>query len=172
MDITKFCAEEDGRYPISKPWIHDGWKYATDGRIIVRQWTDEPDSDHETYDEIKAFFDGPLTDARQDAEVIPTHDGSGTDQYDPACMLDGRAVEEACSKWGKCVAQNDGECKNLKTWRLLDNIKFAGMLWGGRYIKLLNDELPGARYTIIDSTRMHFFLGKVEGVLAAMHDKH
>ena len=35
-EITGFCADEDGRYRISKPWVKDGWRYATDGRVAVR----------------------------------------------------------------------------------------------------------------------------------------
>ena len=43
-DITAFCAEEDGRYPMTKPWIQDGWLYATDACIAVRVPSKEPDT--------------------------------------------------------------------------------------------------------------------------------
>lgn len=36
--------KENVRYAIAHPWVSGGYRYATDGRIIVRQRTDEPDS--------------------------------------------------------------------------------------------------------------------------------
>jgi len=42
------CAKEDSRYAMQSPWIAGGYRYATDGRIIVREATTEPDTSHET----------------------------------------------------------------------------------------------------------------------------
>lgn len=35
-DLTPFCADERGRYAIDRPWVNSGWRYATDGRLVVR----------------------------------------------------------------------------------------------------------------------------------------
>lgn len=34
--LMKFCGDKDGRYTLSVPWQHDGYTYATDGRVCVR----------------------------------------------------------------------------------------------------------------------------------------
>jgi hypothetical protein len=35
MELTPFCACADGRYVISAPWVKDGIRYATDGKLLV-----------------------------------------------------------------------------------------------------------------------------------------
>lgn len=37
-------ADEDGRYTLTEPWIRQGFIYATDGRIAVRQPITQPDT--------------------------------------------------------------------------------------------------------------------------------
>lgn len=36
INLTKFCADEEGRYAITDPWQYEKHVYATDGRIAVR----------------------------------------------------------------------------------------------------------------------------------------
>ena len=36
-DISWFCDTEDSRYALTTPWVKDGWQYATNGHIAVRQ---------------------------------------------------------------------------------------------------------------------------------------
>jgi hypothetical protein len=36
IDFTPFCDATPCRYDLSTPWTHDGWTYATDGRICIR----------------------------------------------------------------------------------------------------------------------------------------
>lgn len=46
IDLKPFCAEHSCRYRITEPFVRDGWRYATDGAIVVRvPCPGEPDSD-------------------------------------------------------------------------------------------------------------------------------
>lgn len=37
MDLLlRFCGDKESRYALTAPWIRDGWRYATDGRLCVR----------------------------------------------------------------------------------------------------------------------------------------
>lgn len=166
MDITKFCSEEDGRYGLSKPWVKDGWKYATDGRIAVREPTDEPDSNRPMYAELAGLFAGRC-DVPDDAPAVPTHDGKGTDWEEPACCVS-EYPPNSCKQWGKCKvgSEFDGTCTNTVKGRTFGPIHCAGKKWQGQYIKLLNDELPSARYTVNAKGYMVFRAGDVEGLLA------
>lgn len=47
-DLTPFCSPDKttyDHYVLDSPWIHNGWQYATDGRICVRQPTLQPTID-------------------------------------------------------------------------------------------------------------------------------
>lgn len=41
--FNDFCAKEDGRYKLTQPWVKGGYRYATDGRSIVREATTDAD---------------------------------------------------------------------------------------------------------------------------------
>ena len=50
IDLTPFCSSDhsvsqSNRYFLSIPWIKDGYQWASDGVIIVRVRTDQPDSE-------------------------------------------------------------------------------------------------------------------------------
>ncbi len=168
MDITKFCAEEDGRYGLSRPWSKDGWRYATDGRIVVRVPTDEPDSERAMCAELLPLFAGrALTEDREHWQLVPTHDGKGKDWEEPACC-GADDPPKACKRWGKCSYSEDGKCTNTVKGRTFGPIHCAGKKWQGQYIKLLNDEMPDARYTVNAKGYMVFRAGDVEGLLAPM----
>jgi hypothetical protein len=42
--FAECCAGEDSRYAIREPWVAGGFRYATDGRIVIRQKTGDPDT--------------------------------------------------------------------------------------------------------------------------------
>ena len=56
IDLKKFCGEANRKYDFTKPFVIDGYKYATDGRIGVRVKCDEPDTE-EVLPKIKHLFD-------------------------------------------------------------------------------------------------------------------
>lgn len=49
IELQTFCSEDDCRESIMTPFVRNGWKYATDGRIMVRVKTDEPDDSNEPH---------------------------------------------------------------------------------------------------------------------------
>jgi len=44
VDWLAFCDKESTRYALDAPWVKDGWKFATDSRVMVAVPTGEPDS--------------------------------------------------------------------------------------------------------------------------------
>jgi len=50
------CAQKKSIYDIDKPFVQNGFAYATNAKIIVRQKTDAPDSDGKLPD-VNALFD-------------------------------------------------------------------------------------------------------------------
>lgn len=43
--LKLFCGREDTKYTFTRPFNKGQWRYATDGRICVRAWTDAPDDE-------------------------------------------------------------------------------------------------------------------------------
>lgn len=44
MNLTLFCSADPKLPALTTPHVHHGWKYATDGRVVVRMPTNEPDT--------------------------------------------------------------------------------------------------------------------------------
>ena len=44
IDWLAFCDKESTRYALDAPWVKDGWKFATDSRVMIAVPTGEPDS--------------------------------------------------------------------------------------------------------------------------------
>ena len=172
MDITKFCSDAEpynGRFPITRPWIKGGWRYATDVRIAVREKTDEPDG-APGYPEVEALF-AAVSPGVENLAVLPTHDGTGTDWEEPACELIEDPTTKTCKHWGNCPATHDGECTNRVKGRTPADQRFAGKKWGGKYIELINSELPGAYYAVTPNGWMRFVCGDIEGMLAPLKER-
>lgn len=81
-DITPFCAEEAGRFLIERPWVKDGWRYATDGCVCVRvPAPGEPDTPSPLESGPRLFEADECFGAQYDFEAdrctepFPTHDG-------------------------------------------------------------------------------------------------
>lgn len=166
MDIKKFCADADGRFPLSKPWVKDGWRYATDGRIAVREPTDEPDSPWAFYDVGAVFAVRPLAKEKAMA-VIPAHDGKVENWERPACVV-AENPPESCGRYGDCSYSEDEECTNTVKGRTHANQCFGGKSWSGGQIALVNEQLPGALYTVTRNGWMRFVCGNIEGMMAPM----
>ncbi len=44
IDLTPFCDSNISRFDLSRPFVRDGWLYATDGRILIRIPSSRPDT--------------------------------------------------------------------------------------------------------------------------------
>ena len=85
FDLSPFCeseSEESGRYSLKSPWIEDGWQYATDSRIGVRQPTaDSPANDDTKHPEAAWLFEN----FPRCTDKWPHHDGTTVSQQCPTC---------------------------------------------------------------------------------------
>ena len=171
MDITRFCAEVEPprhRYPITTPWVKDGWRYATDQRITVREMTSAPD-DRPGYPDCEALFVAHPGGYRlKKFAEVPTHDGTGTKWREPACEQVLEPTTKDCKHVGSCEATWEGECTNLVRGVRPGSRAIQGYMFGGPYLVLINKELPGARYFLDSKGLMHFYCDGVEGVLARL----
>lgn len=124
---TDFAARPGmvARYPIHKPWVANGYKYASNGWICVRQKCDEPATEG-TWPDAASLFNRPRATWSETPLTIP----------------DIKPKTEECS-WcnGKgyrtCDLDHEHECGNcndtgmITTWEVLD---FApGFALAGKY---------------------------------------
>lgn len=63
FDLSAFCDQPGNpsvvgrhRYSIESPWVCDGWEYATDCRIVVRQPSSQPDTDDRSLPSASTMF--------------------------------------------------------------------------------------------------------------------
>lgn len=108
-DLSWFCdTDTDSRYALDKPWFKDGFQYATNGRIAVRQKADgEPHTD-----------DGK-TRPRVVCDLFP--EASCTEQWPTPSGVNACPIEDS-SDFGIVAA----------------NIEIAGRLIAGCYILLVS----------------------------------
>ena len=93
-DLTSFCSPDKtttGHCTLTSPWIYNGWQYATDGRICVRQPTLQvayppTDDDMKRPAAFHLFSDFPKNCSRP----WPKHDGGTVDVNCPTCNGSGR----------------------------------------------------------------------------------
>lgn len=85
IDLELFCeTDQDTRYAVQSPWNHRGYKYATDGRIIVRQPTTEPDaSDGLMRPNVESIFK-PFAPTEPWPEIVPLEE---CDNVQKVCAL-------------------------------------------------------------------------------------
>lgn len=170
MNITKFCADVEphgGRYSLTTPWVKDGWRYATDQRITVREKTDAPD-DRPGYPSVPELFAELHAGDIARRPLIPPLDGNVTTWEEPACMI-GDEPNAACMLWGKgCPHESEYECTNRVKGTTPATQYIASYKWDGRYIELIHKELPGATYALDMGGFMHFYCDGIEGVLARL----
>lgn len=110
IDLKPFCAAEQGRYLIDTPWVKGGWKNATDGKLLVRLRTDEPDTpvdEKAPRPNTTPLFDASMNACRgtkSDLLPFPIHSGE-RDKAD--CMFcngtgAGSDVCKTCDGKGEC----------------------------------------------------------------------
>jgi hypothetical protein len=111
IDMKKFCAPGTGgrRKCFFNPFVRGGWKYATDGKIIIRIKTDEPES--ETGIGItKASCEhviGLVLECPTSAEMWPKSDGKTQSVKCEICKGYGKSGVVECPE---CDGEGEVEC--------------------------------------------------------------
>lgn len=171
-DITAFCAEEDGRYIISKPWVDDGWRYATDGRLVVRVPTPDeddtptpPQAERQLVNASAWFADLYPVEPAHCTEPFPKHDGrtftqacdnEAHEKKCPACIGSGTCHCPSCDNAHDCPKCDGRGYRKVEQTRCPECNSFgyrddpAPQVIAGKRIRgasvILIAGLPGARY--------------------------
>lgn len=132
IDLSVFCDPTTGattRYDLATPWVFDGWRYATEGKILVR----EPAPGEPSAGDIRAF--GSNEGKRPRAhEFFDTFPPDGFIQDWPAVEY-GEEPCEACGGKEKCRCSRCGaqhECQECNgRGRELKDTMIAGRLFAG-----------------------------------------
>lgn len=173
MDITKFCAPNDGRHYLHKPMRHEGFLYATTGHIAVRI-ADDPAIDAEpmpqnlqnsilqkmaTDTEERIWSPAPPI-GRAGLRDCPHCSGSGRARTCPACAGDGEFEHygdwygcKHCDETGQITAQpndNAAECYACLGSGIDANesIEISGVHIAARLLHLISAEIPDAEIGI------------------------
>ncbi len=139
MDLQPFCSVDETRMAICTPFVLNGWKYATDGRIAVRIPTDEPDDSNEPYrrPNASALFEGFNVEGLQSFE-IPTLDGAQVIECD-SCNGDGCAI---------CDMGHEHECPDCDGdghYEKWPEKEVAGRIFSERFLSKMA-ALPGIKF--------------------------
>lgn len=191
IDWLKFCEpkEEGARYELDQPWVVDGWKCATDGRILVRErYADSKAFDTPTTGRAIPKLDRviePMLALTPDRFSVPfpPHDGA----LEESCAFCGGSgkTEVECKACDGTGSKEEGvtcpTCKGLIMvagpdpcrWccglgQQLKHVTLAGRLLSGRYVKLIHDALPNPRYSLHGRPKeaLYFVFGETgQGVL-------
>jgi hypothetical protein len=110
--LEQFCRkEEHERFLLTKPFVKDGWMYATDGRWIARVRTDLPDSvpgdgDRKFVDVAKLF-----ETSLDCTEPWPAWNGETREKECDDCGGSGRVMKtcDTCNGTGRCTCDKCGD---------------------------------------------------------------
>jgi hypothetical protein len=106
IDLSPFCAEEDGRYRFANPWIKGGWMCATNGAIAIRvSCGDKPDT-AETENQKFPPLDSVI---KHDESVATVKWPLGATPC-KTCDMTGRKPCKECGRSGVCEHCGEGEC--------------------------------------------------------------
>ena len=146
IDLTPFCDAKSVRYELAEPFVFHGWKYATDGKILIRVPSRAKD-----------------TTGRK----VPT----GSWGVEKICERLSKAKKwhklkrVAACKECKGKGESDGmdcDCRNEYA-----EPDFSGVKISKHYCYLIS-RLPGAEWAANDDTSILFRFTGGEGVLMGM----
>lgn len=158
--LQKFTATEDTRYNLTKIWIRNGWKCATDGRVLVRVRTIEPDTCDGKNPNTNDIADDSQF-GNQELE-IPT---SEEKEQCPKCLGEGKVknICEICDGEGEveCPTCHEGKvdceecdgrgrlgeavvkCENCQgEGKIFSKVKIGEQFFNGNYVHKIKTYLP------------------------------
>lgn len=188
IDLQRFRETESSRYAIQSPWVFHGWRYATDGIIVVRLpapgEADTPDVVSPGLRERKfprlchLFDDFPecLEQMAVSVNRVPTcEDCLGTGWRPQECrdceglgdMCGDPPGCPRCKGKGEVVDGNGDRCRFCAGRKMVYENQYIGNREiAGRYLSILAD-IPGLRIHLAGDERsgLAFVSGRLQGVL-------
>ena len=173
IDLTKFCKPNHKHF--GKPWSINNYTYATDGAILIRipREGDDGKQDESRHPNAGAVLDEaksiqrhewvtpPQPEARQEDCSMCDGEGyvywcrecRGSDDDCPSCDGDGVLTK---TMWGLTFGKRSKipdeykvqcpECCGAGTEMVFNNVNIDGIVYGGKYIALIN-QLPGVQFS-------------------------
>jgi len=162
MNLELFTAKEDTRYELSKVFVKNGYKCATDGRVAVRIKCDEPDTEGNFPDlneclEKKTTFPGPVEIEKPSVEANKLcekcHKGKIGYDFEICSVCEGSSECQCteCENIHECehCRGEGGHYTKNKTCHYCDgsmnkyeDLEINGRFYKGYYVKLAYEELP------------------------------
>lgn len=185
--LAECTDDQDGRYTLTKPWIRNGFVYATDGRILVRQATKQADTTDDKppggaehmFDESKPRGKSiPLPDIGMelgDRLVCEKCKGKNSSKTCSECNGEGSHVCPTCSHAKPCRAcegEGDKYCSACGGEGMLARKRTSVKLRPRHTIGLADYYVWLLRRHGIDAVRMtttatsfYFSKGKIRGIV-------
>lgn len=162
IDLSRFCGDGMGRYSLSEPWIRNGYGHATDGTIMVRIPSTEPDTAGKLPPELEAF-------AKPIGEHLPWPPGNAPCDK---CGDTGNIPCKECGGGGVCDKCGEGECHQChgsgKGGKCAEcATKLGARLVNVKYHRLVAS-LPNVRYEVKDNDCIRFIFDGGDGAVMAM----
>jgi len=188
IDLALFCGTSGGRFDLDKPFIRDGWRWATDGWIVVRMPTTDADTEGR-YPKIESLFEGfPGCDhdwpdwpqspircrkCRTGKVLVACQTCNGEGEHECACgNLHGCG---GCDGHGNVSGANDclfcgGTAKVNAPKGIVEDgvriIEIAGKWFQAWYLGLIKSQFAGLRYSRSREEQLCFTAdGNIQGSL-------
>lgn len=139
IDLDCFCAEEGyAMRRLERPFVWKGWKYATDGRVLVRvPAPGEPDSSESDGGKVPKGIEDLIKPV--DGDWMPWPEVEPCE----SCRGDGMTACPGC-ECGHCDGDKDIECTDCHSHRT--GLDIAGIRVARHFAGLIAD-LPGVEYS-------------------------
>lgn len=134
-DLRPFCDtdDEDGRYNLTTPWVFNGWQYASDGRIGVREPCTFADTPFQVSagDKKRPTIEYLFEQFPSCTQPWPAHDGEKVKRKCPVC----KGEEDVTCNCPKCGKDHLGPCQNCEDGTVLvpKPLIIAGRKIAGEY---------------------------------------
>ncbi len=179
--LEAFCGEGGSRHAFTKPFVRGGWRNATDGRILVRVPSNEPDTEGK-WPKMGELFLRKWNRINAVALVVP---GRGTEEcrdcygtrfiHIECCDCEGSGSCECndCGDRHKCAAcrgrgvvRTGRDCRVCQgTGKEYQDVKIGWLNCTGRHIARIAQNLPNPRAVEISSGAVRFEFDGGEGLL-------
>lgn len=178
--LEAFCGEGNTRYAFTKPFVRGGWRSATNGRVLVRVPSNEPDTEG-NWPKTGELFLQKWRKINPVLLMLPARgeedcwDCYGTRTRHVECELCKGNGNCSCEcghkhKCGVCAGRGsvklDGVCFECQgTGKEYQDVKIGWLNCTGRHIARIAQNLPDPRAVAISSGAVRFEFDGGEGLL-------